>query len=63
MNNVDETAEKLIRSKCRFNCKVEIEYAFGEEQRRDFGPIEVEMKEQTMSASEHENDSEFDESD
>ncbi|CAM4843450.1 unnamed protein product [Rotaria magnacalcarata] len=45
----EETPEKWIRPKSRFTYKVDIEYAFKEEEKKDFAPIEIDMKEQPMS--------------
>ena len=38
----------------------DIEYAFKEEEKKEFAPIEIDMKEQTMSQSETENNSQSD---
>jgi len=42
---------------------MDIEYAFKEEEKKEFAPIEIDMKEQAMSQSETENNSQSDNSD
>jgi stonin-1/2 len=59
----DETPEKWIRPKCQFTYTVDIEYAFKEEEQKQFTPIELDMKEQPMSHSETEQNSQSDDSD
>ena len=43
--------------------QLDIEYAFKEEEKKEFAPIEIDMKEQSMSQSETENNSQSDDSD
>ncbi|CAM4953029.1 unnamed protein product [Rotaria socialis] len=59
----EETPEKWIRPKSCFNYTLDIEYAFKEEEKKEFAPVEIDMKEQSMSQSETENNSHSDESD
>ena len=59
----EETPEKWIRPKTRFNYTIDIEYAFKEEEQKEFAPIEIDMKEQSILPSENENPSQSDESD
>lgn len=61
--DAEETPEKWIRPKTRFNYTIDIEYAFKEEEKKQFEPVEIDMKEQSMSQSETENNSHSDESD
>ncbi|CAF3505207.1 unnamed protein product [Rotaria sp. Silwood1] len=61
--SAEETPEKWIRSKSRFIYTIDIEYAFKEEEKKDFAPIEIDMKEQPMTQSETENNSQSDDSD
>ena len=61
--DAEETPEKWIRSKSRFNYIVEIEYAFKEEEIKEFAPIDLDMKEQPISQSETETNSHSDDSD
>ncbi|CAF1006848.1 unnamed protein product [Didymodactylos carnosus] len=58
--NAEEPPEKWVRSKTKFSYTVEIEYAFKDEEVKEFLPVEIEMKEQSMSQSENENNSETD---
>ncbi|CAF0742220.1 unnamed protein product [Didymodactylos carnosus] len=55
--NAEEPPEKWVRSKTKFSYTVEIEYAFKDEEVKEFAPVEIEMKEQSMSQSENENNS------
>jgi hypothetical protein len=59
----EETPEKWIRPKSQFSYTLDIEYAFKEEEKKEFAPAEIDMKEQSMSQSETENNSHSDESD
>ncbi len=59
----EETPEKWIRPKSQFTYTLDIEYAFKEEEKKEFAPVEIDMKEQSMSQSETENNSHSDESD
>lgn len=61
--SAEETPEKWIRPKSLFTYTIDIEYAFKEEEKKEFAPIEIDMKEQTMSQSEAENNSQSDDSD
>ena len=61
--SAEETPEKWIRPKCQFTYTIEIEYAFKEEEKKEFAPIEIDMKEQPISQSETEANSQSDESD
>ncbi|CAF2512245.1 unnamed protein product [Rotaria sp. Silwood2] len=61
--NAEETPEKWIRPQSRFSYTIDIEYAFKEEEKKDFAPIEIDMKEQPMTHSETENNSQSDDSD
>ncbi len=63
MPSAEETPEKWIRPRSRFTYIIDIEYAFKEEEKKEFAPIEIDMKEQTMSQSETENNSQSDTSD
>ncbi|CAF4774758.1 unnamed protein product [Rotaria sp. Silwood1] len=59
----EETPEKWIRPKSHFTYTLDIEYAFKEEEAKEFAPVEIDMKEQSMSQSETENNSHSDQSD
>ncbi|CAF3952112.1 unnamed protein product [Rotaria sp. Silwood2] len=59
----EDTPEKWIRPKSHFSYTIDIEYAFKEEEKKEFAPVEIDMKEQSMSQSETENNSHSDESD
>ncbi|CAF0777078.1 unnamed protein product [Rotaria sordida] len=59
----EETPEKWIRPKSQFTYTIDIEYAFKEEEKKDFAPIEIDMKEQPIIPSETENNSHSDDSD
>ncbi|UJR16023.1 hypothetical protein I4U23_002937 [Adineta vaga] len=59
----EETPEKWIRPKSQFTYTLDIEYAFKEEEKKEFAPVEIDMKEQSMSQSETENNSHSDDSD
>ncbi|CAF1145777.1 unnamed protein product [Adineta steineri] len=61
--SAEETPEKWIRPKSQFTYTTDIEYAFKEEEKKEFAPIEIDMKEQIMSQSETENNSQSDDSD
>ncbi|CAF5044699.1 unnamed protein product [Rotaria sp. Silwood1] len=61
--NPEETPEKWIRPKSQFTITIDIEYAFKEEEEKDFAPIEIDMKEQPIIPSETENNSHSDDSD
>ncbi|CAF1538331.1 unnamed protein product, partial [Rotaria sp. Silwood1] len=61
--NPEETPEKWIRPKSQFTITIDIEYAFKEEEKKDFAPIEIDMKEQPIIPSETENSSHSDDSD
>lgn len=63
MPECEETPEKWIRPKTNFAYTIDIEYAFKEEEKKQFEPVEIDMKEQSMSQSETENNSHSDESD
>ncbi|CAF3630972.1 unnamed protein product [Rotaria sordida] len=59
----EETPEKWIRPRSRFNYTIDIEYAFKEEEKKEFAPVEIDMKEQSMSQSETDVNSHSDDSD
>ncbi|CAF0957517.1 unnamed protein product [Adineta steineri] len=59
----EEAPEKWIKPKSQFTYTLDIEYAFKEEEKKEFAPVEIDMKEQSMSQSETENNSHSDESD
>ena len=63
MPSAEETPEKWMRPKCRFTYTIEIEYAFKEEETKEFAPIDIDMKEQPISQSETENNSQSEDSD
>jgi hypothetical protein len=59
----DETPEKWIRPKCQFTYTIDIEYAFKDDEKKEFTPIDIDMKEQSIAASDNEHNSQSDDSD